>query len=157
VGFVAPHLFHSSYELELGMALCAGHPGGPRHHPRRSGCATWCRASNCCPLAWVAAAGYLGFLYGPASRRRPPGRSLFAHGWTPTPDFDTCLLLLVLLWLAGALLVLKRGVRLGWVPRQGVKPFAVELAGAHAIGYLGYEVGTPTPAIAEWSGIFMGR
>jgi SAM-dependent methyltransferase len=144
VGFVAPHLFHSSYELELGMALCAAVTlAALANHPSPEWMRHLVPGLELLPASLGSLlAGYLGFLYRDqllAAAHRAV--RLFAHGWTPTRDFDTCLLLLVLLWLAGALLVLKRGVRLGWVPRQGVKPFAVELLALMLIGYLGYEVG----------------
>ena len=110
--------------------------------PRPSGCATSCRASNCCPprsrRCWPAiSASSTGTSFSPSSTGRPSARQAVE----PTRDFDACLLLLALLWLAGVLLVLRRGVRLRWVAEHGVKPFAVELLALMLIGYLGYQVG----------------
>ena len=142
VGFVAPRLFHSNYELELGMAFCAVialAALADRPSP------DWMRhllpGLELLPASLASLlAGFLGFLY----RDRLLAAVHWAAGrfhWEPTRNFDACLLLLVLLWLVGILLVLKRGVRLGWVPLQGVRPFAVEMLALMLIGYLGYEVG----------------
>jgi SAM-dependent methyltransferase len=144
VGFVAPHLFRSNYELELGMALCATLTlAALANHPDPAwlgGLLPWPRLLPV-PLASLLA-GYLGFLY-----RDQVLAGLhwavyfFARQWTPTDEFDTYMLVLILLWFAGVLLVFKRGVRLGWLAQQGLRPFTVELVAMVLIGYLGYEVG----------------
>jgi len=144
VGFMAPRLFHSNYELELGLAACAAltlAALASRPQPE------WLR--NLLPamellLASLGAlmAGYLGFLY----REQLLGGlhwavHLFASRWTPSADFDTSILLLALLWVAGAALAFRRGFRLGWVASQGMAPFALELLALMLIGFLGYQVG----------------
>jgi SAM-dependent methyltransferase len=144
VGFVAPYLFAANYDLELGMALCA--------------LLTLAALANRPAPAWLAdllpplrllpgaiasiLAGYLGFIYRDqilAAVHRAV--HLFARNWKPSSEFDSYILLLLLLWMAGAVLVLKRGVRMAWVARQGLKPFALELAALVLVGYLGYVVG----------------
>ena len=144
VGFIAPHLFRSNYELELGMALCAAVTlGALANHPDPRWMRGLLPGSRLLPAALASLlAGYLGFLY------RDQVLSgvhwavhLFAKHWQPADRFDTCMLLLVLLWFAGVLLVLKRGFRMDWLSQQGLRPFAVELVALVLIGYLGYEVG----------------
>ena len=144
VGFVAPHLFHSNYELELGMALCAALSlAALANHPSPGWMRHLLQGLELLPASLaVLLCGYLGFLDRDQLLTFAHGAiRLLARHWEPTPGFDTCLLLLVLLWSAGALLVVRRGVRLRWVPKQGVMPFAVELLALMLIGYLGYDVG----------------
>ncbi len=144
VGFVAPRLFHSNYELAVGMALCAAvslaalanqpSPGWMRH---------LVPGLQLLPVSLaLLLLGYLGSLYRDQLLACVHGAvRLFARNWLPSGDFDTTMLLLILLWLTGTSLVLKRGLRLGWVSEQGMMPFAVELLTLMLIGYLGYEVG----------------
>jgi SAM-dependent methyltransferase len=144
VGFVAPHLFHSNYELELGMAVCAAVSlAALANHPSPEWMRRLLPGLELLPASLGSLlAGYLGFLYRDQFLACVHvAVRLLARQWTPTPDFDACMLLLALLWLAGVLLVLRRGVRLRWVAEHGVKPFAVELLALMLIGYLGYQVG----------------
>jgi SAM-dependent methyltransferase len=144
VGFVAPRLFHSNYELGLGMAVCAAVAlAALANHPSPGWMRHLVPGLELLPVSLGSLLfGYLGFLYRDQLLACVHGAvRLFARHWAPDRDFDTTALLLLLLWLVGSLLVLKRGVRLAWVERQGVKPFAVELLALVLIGYLGYEVG----------------
>jgi SAM-dependent methyltransferase len=144
VGFVAPHLFHSNYELELGLALSAAVAlAALANHPSPGWMRHLLPGLQLLPASLGSLLfGYLGFLFRDRllAILHAPVR-LLAGQWEPSSGFDTCVLLVVLLWLAGALLVLKLGVRLAWLPQQGMKPFAVELLALILIGYLGYEVG----------------
>jgi len=144
VGFVAPHFFHSNYELELGMAACAFVTlAALANHPGREWMRNLLPGPQLLPAALASlGAGYLGFLYRDQVLAIAHWAvHLVARHWNPTGRFDTGFLLLVLLWLAAAILLVQRGVRLRWVARHGLTPFAVELVGLVLIGYLGYQVG----------------
>jgi SAM-dependent methyltransferase len=159
VGFVAPHLFRSDYELELSMALCAAISlAALANNPDPEWMRGLLPGLRLLPVALASLlGGYLGFLY----RAEILGGihwavHLFARQWKPADAFDTCLLVLILLWFAGALLVLKRGVRMGWVARQGLMPFAVELVTMVLIGYLGYEIGYSNTGYRKMARNFYG-
>ena len=144
VAFVAPRLFKANYELELGMAFCAALAlVALRNRPGRPLLANLLTGFQLLPVALAALlGGYLGFLY------RDEVLTivhwwvhLFAKQWQPSDKFDTTMVLLVLLWVVGILLVLKRGIRVRWVERQGLGPFGIELAALMIVAYLGYVVG----------------
>ena len=144
VGFVAPHVFHANYELELGLAFCAAITLiALSRNPE----AEWMRnllpGAQLLPAALAAlVAGYLGLLYQEQILNVLHWAvHLVARRWQPTDVFDNTMLVLMLLWLGGAMLALKRGARLGWISQQGLKPFTAELFALVLIGYLGYAEG----------------
>jgi SAM-dependent methyltransferase len=147
VGFVAPRVFRSTYELELGMALCATVTVvALGNHPDRDWLRNLLPGQSLLPVALASlAAGYLGFLYRDQILSGIHAALLFAIHfaklWQPSGEFDNYILLLILLWLAAIPLIVKRGVRMRWVARQGLRAFGLELAALVLIGYLGYEIG----------------
>jgi hypothetical protein len=143
VAFAAPRFFNASYELELGLAFCAWITLAALADRPSGWLANLTSGGRLIPVAMGAlVAGVMGFKY----RDQVLGGvhwliHRFARNWNPPDRFDTCMLVLVLLWIVGFMLVLKRGLRLDWVSKQGLGPFAVELVAMLLIGYLGYVEG----------------
>jgi len=144
VAFVAPRLFNANYELELGLACCAALTLlALRNRPDPGWLGNLLSPLELLPVTLAAIlGGYLGFVYRDQVLALVHGAiRLFAKQWQPSDDFDTAMVLLVLLWVLGILLVLKRGIRARWLAQQGLRPFATELIALLLIAYLGYVIG----------------